>query len=357
MSSVGKAGQRPLLSVSSLSKSFGKVEALADVDLTVQPGEFVALLGPSGCGKTSLLRCIAGFVDPDRGAIVLDGEDITRRPPNQRPLNTVFQNYALFPHMTVAENVAYGPRRRGVPRGEIHGAVQAALALVELTGFESRMPRELSGGQQQRVALARAIVNKPRLLLLDEPLAALDLKLRRQMQLELKHLQAKLGIAFVFVTHDQEEAMTMADQIVVMNRGRIEQSGSAAEIYTRPNTIFVADFIGEANLLPMRLDDGQLRACIGGVSVPHPGGSATAFTAVLRPENIAIVDPSSADAVSARVTEVVDIGGHLLIHADIGGRSIRLRRLGSERGRLAAGSEIGLTWHPEHLHVVAGAVP
>jgi spermidine/putrescine transport system ATP-binding protein len=240
------------------------VAALADVSLTVEPGEFVALLGPSGCGKTSLLRCIAGFVDPDEGAIVLDGEDITSRPPNQRPLNTVFQNYALFPHMTVADNVAYGPRRRGVARGEIQGIVQAALALVELTGFESRMPRELSGGQQQRVALARAIVNKPRLLLLDEPLAALDLKLRRQMQLELKHLQAKLGIAFVFVTHDQEEAMTMADQIVVMNRGRIEQSGSAAEIYTRPSTIFVADFIGEANLLPMRSDGGRLRTCIGG---------------------------------------------------------------------------------------------
>lgn len=331
--------------------------ALADVSLTVEPGEFVALLGPSGCGKTSLLRCIAGFVDPDEGAIVLDGEDITSRPPNQRPLNTVFQNYALFPHMTVADNVAYGPRRRGVARGEIQGIVQAALALVELTGFESRMPRELSGGQQQRVALARAIVNKPRLLLLDEPLAALDLKLRRQMQLELKHLQAKLGIAFVFVTHDQEEAMTMADQIVVMNRGRIEQSGSAAEIYTRPSTIFVADFIGEANLLPMRSDGGRLRTCIGGAPVPHPGGSAASFAAVLRPENIEIVDPSSANAVAARVTDVVDIGGNLLIHADVSGRSIRLRRLGSERGRLAPGSEIGVAWRPEHLHVVPGDAP
>ena len=331
--------------------------ALADVSLTVEAGEFVALLGPSGCGKTSLLRCIAGFVDPDQGAIILDGEDITGRPPNRRPLNTVFQNYALFPHMTVAENVAYGPRRRGVARGEIQDSLKAALALVELTGFESRMPRELSGGQQQRVALARAIVNKPRLLLLDEPLAALDLKLRRQMQLELKHLQAKLGIAFVFVTHDQEEAMTMADQIVVMNQGRIEQSGSAAEIYTRPSSIFVADFIGEANLIPMRLEDGRLRACIGGAPVTHPGASASSFTAVLRPENIEVIDPMSANAITARVTEVVDIGGHLLIHADVSGRSIRLRRLGSERGRLSTGAEIGLTWRPENIHVVPGIVP
>ncbi len=216
----------PLLSIAGITKRFGSQEALKAVSLDIAEGEFVALLGPSGCGKTTLLRCIAGFLAPDEGSIAIGGEDVTRLPPYRRPLNTVFQNYALFPHMNVRENVAYGPRRHGASRAEAAARAAEALSLVGLDGFAERYPRQLSGGQQQRVALARAIVNRPRLLLLDEPLSALDLKLRKRMQLELKHLQERLGIAFVFVTHDQEEAMTVADRLVVMDAGRIEQVGA-----------------------------------------------------------------------------------------------------------------------------------
>jgi ABC-type Fe3+/spermidine/putrescine transport system ATPase subunit len=220
----------PLLDIRDVAKRYGRVAALAGVSLEIGQGEFVALLGPSGCGKTTLLRCIAGFVAPDSGMIAIDGIDVTALPPHRRPLNTVFQNYALFPHMTVAENVGYGPARRGVPRAEIAREVDAALAMVGLDGFAPRRPNQLSGGQQQRVALARALINRPRLLLLDEPLGALDLKLRKQMQLELKRLQARLGITFVFVTHDQEEAMTMADRIVVMEGGSIARARASSPV-------------------------------------------------------------------------------------------------------------------------------
>src|SRR6185369_8116373 len=238
----------------------GVVTAVDTIDLVIGEGEFFSLLGPSGCGKTTTLRMIGGFEEPTGGRILLHGEDVVGVPPNRRDVNVVFQSYALFPHMSVFDNVAFGLERRGVEKKERRGRVLEILELVDLAGRESRKPKQLSGGQQQRVALARAIVNNPRVLLLDEPLGALDLKLRKQMQLELKRIQNEVGITFVHVTHDQEEAMTMADTIAVMNGGRIEQLGTPAELYERPRSAFVAGFLGKSNLLEGTIaGDGLIR--------------------------------------------------------------------------------------------------
>lgn len=349
-----RAPMAPLLGVRDVTKHFDGVSALDRVSIEAGHGEFIALLGPSGCGKTTLLRCIAGFVRPDAGQIEIDGTDITALPPYKRPLNTVFQSYALFPHMSVAENVGYGPARRGMARTDISNAVHNALGLVGLVGLEARRPRELSGGQQQRVALARAIVNQPRLLLLDEPLGALDLKLRKQMQLELKRLQHKLGITFVFVTHDQEEAMTMADRIVVMNSGRVEQVGTAQEIYMRPSSRFVAEFIGEANLLElMPVGSHLLRARIGGPELPCSGTTASRqCTGVLRAEDLLLYGAAEKDAVSATVTEVIDIGGQLLVYVDAGGKLLLMRRLGGERSQFEVGRPVFVGWSSEKVHIL-----
>ena len=238
-----------LLRAEGLKKSFGETQVLRGVDFTVQPGEFVTLLGPSGCGKTTTLRIIAGLLEPDAGRVLLGGRDITRLAPEKRSVNTVFQNYALFPHMNVEKNISYGLRMRGVKKVQWMPKVQEMLRLVQLEGFEKRMPSELSGGQCQRVAIARALILRPDLLLLDEPLGALDLKLRRQMQVELKVIQKRLGIAFVYITHDQEEALNMSDRIAVMRDGRFEQMGTPEEIYEHPATRFTAGFIGQTNLL------------------------------------------------------------------------------------------------------------
>ena len=233
-----------------ISKSFDQDEAvIKNLDLDIRKGEFLTLLGPSGCGKTTTLRMIAGFELPTSGEIVIDEENITEKPPYLRCVNTVFQNYALFPHMNIYDNIAFGLKMKKVPKNEIKDKVSEMLKMVQLEGYENRMPSQLSGGQMQRVAIARAVVNSPKVLLLDEPLGALDLKLRKQMQLELKHLQKILGITFVFVTHDQEEALTMSDRIVVMNKGIIEQIGTPEELYEHPKTKFVADFLGETNIL------------------------------------------------------------------------------------------------------------
>ena len=240
---------QPAIRVRSLRKSYGSVLALAGVDLEIEQGQFFTLLGPSGSGKTTLLRLIAGFERPDGGAIELAGKEISGVPPYARDVNTVFQDYALFPHMTVAQNIQYGLRVRGVGKAERIGRAQRALDMVRLTGLGERKPAQLSGGQRQRVALARAIVNEPQVLLLDEPLGALDLKLRQEMQLELQHVQREVGITFVYVTHDQEEALSMSDRIAVLNAGRIEQVGTPHEVYERPNTDFVAGFIGTSNLI------------------------------------------------------------------------------------------------------------
>ena len=233
-----------------ICKSFDQDEAvIKNLDLDIRQGEFLTLLGPSGCGKTTTLRMIAGFELPTSGEIVIDGENITDKPPYKRCVNTVFQNYALFPHMNIYDNIAFGLKMKKVPKSKIKDKINEMLKMVQLEGYENRMPSQLSGGQMQRVAIARAVVNSPKVLLLDEPLGALDLKLRKQMQLELKHLQKILGITFVFVTHDQEEALTMSDRIVVMNNGIIEQIGTPEELYEHPKTKFVADFLGETNIL------------------------------------------------------------------------------------------------------------
>ena len=241
-----------MVELKDVTKRFGDATAVAGVDLLVETGEFLTLLGPSGCGKTTLLRMISGFEVPTTGTVLLDGIDVTDVPPNKRNVNQVFQSYALFPHLSVAENIAFGLRVKRVPRGERRRRVAEAIELVALKGLEHRKPAELSGGQRQRVALARALICEPRVLLLDEPLAALDAKLRRAMQVELKNLQARVGITFIFVTHDQEEALTMSDRIAVMNHGTIEQLGDAAEVYRQPGTAFVADFLGQANVVPVR---------------------------------------------------------------------------------------------------------
>src|SRR3954465_8062753 len=234
-------------------KSFGSVVAVRETNLDIRDGEFFSMLGPSGCGKTTTLRMIAGFEIPDQGRILLRGGDVTKVPPNQRNVNTVFQHYALFPHMTVADNVSFGLELKKVPRGERRERVAEMLRVVELEGMEKRKPQQLSGGQQQRVALARALVNRPAALLLDEPLGALDVKLRKQMQLELKRIQHELGTTFVYVTHDQDEALAMSDRIAVMNHGKVEQLGSPREIYEQPRTAFVADFIGSPEPLPLTI--------------------------------------------------------------------------------------------------------
>lgn len=334
-----------LLAIDGVSKSFGKHRALDDVSLDIRPGEFVSLLGPSGCGKTTLLRLVAGFMAVDRGRISIEGKDLTALPPQKRPLNTVFQNYALFPHLTVAENVAYGPRRAGIPKAEAARLAADALVLVSLGALGDRYPRQLSGGQQQRVALARAVVNKPKLLLLDEPLSALDLQLRKRMQVELKQLQERLEVAFVFVTHDQEEAMAMSDRIAVMGGGRIEQLGTAAEIYQRPATRFVAEFIGEANIVPV---DGNF--CL------LPEGS-DGRTAVLRPEHLTVAAPGQQPAgngvkrFDGRVVSVTTIGGATNIHVSAHGHLLTSRRLGMV-DEFSAGQPVTISFEPRDVHLV-----
>src|SRR5574344_434587 len=241
---------KKLIDLENITKAYGENVVLDDLNLYIRENEFLTLLGPSGCGKTTTLRIIAGFEQPDQGKVIFDGQDISKLPPNKRQLNTVFQKYALFTHMTIAENIAFGLKIKKKSKQYIDDKIKYALKLVNLDGFENRMADSLSGGQQQRIAIARAIVNEPKVLLLDEPLGALDLKLRKEMQLELKALQQKTGITFIYVTHDQEEALTLSDTVVVMNHGVIQQIGSPIDIYNEPVNAFVADFIGESNIIP-----------------------------------------------------------------------------------------------------------
>jgi spermidine/putrescine transport system ATP-binding protein len=300
-----------LLSLKNVSKAFDDKTVLNSLDLDILDGEFITLLGPSGCGKTTLLRLMAGFEQPDTGAVSLSGHDITHAAPEHRPLNTVFQNYALFPHMSVYDNVAYGLKMEKRPRGEIRQRVNDVLAMVQLQDFARRKPHQLSGGQQQRVAIARAVVKRPQLLLLDEPLSALDYKLRRTMQVELKRLQRELGITFVFVTHDQEEALSMSDRVVVLKDGAIQQLGTPREIYERPANLFTARFVGETNLFPGYLtsvEDTGITLDILGLSriLQKPGFAlrkGEQVNVLLRPEDIRVLAPEDEKGLAGRIVE------------------------------------------------------
>jgi spermidine/putrescine transport system ATP-binding protein/putrescine transport system ATP-binding protein len=292
----------PALSIRNVRKSFGAYVAVEDVSFEVPRNEFFAILGPSGCGKTTLLRMIAGFEQPDRGELLISGESVLGVPPNQRPANMVFQSYAVFPHMSVWENIAYGLHVTGVSRGEVRERVAEAIRMVKLEGYERSKAHQLSGGQRQRAALARALVKRPRVLLLDEPLSALDAKLREAMQLEIVHLQQSTGVTFVLVTHDQNEALSMADRVAVMNAGRVEQLASPQELYERPVNRFVADFIGTINLFTGEVQDGGRRvrlAELDGASVPAEGLRADRVTVAVRPEKVRLMTEQPGDGLIA----------------------------------------------------------
>lgn len=302
---------KKLINLTGISKSYGDHVVLDDLNLYIRENEFITLLGPSGCGKTTTLRIIGGFEAPDAGSVVFDGKDITSLPPNERNLNTVFQKYALFPHMSIAENIAFGLRIKKKSKEYINDKIRYALKLVNLEGFENRSIDSLSGGQQQRIAIARAIVNEPRVLLLDEPLGALDLKLRQDMQYELIRLKNELGITFIYVTHDQEEALTMSDTIVVMNQGYIQQMGSPESIYNEPENAFVADFIGESNIVPGIMIRDELVEIFGArfVCVDKGFGNNKPVDVVIRPEDIDLVPPGNG-SISGVVTHLIFKGVH-----------------------------------------------
>jgi spermidine/putrescine transport system ATP-binding protein len=370
------AGELPAIELVGVNKEFPShgetVHAVDNVSLVIKEGEFFSLLGPSGCGKTTTLRMIAGFEEPTSGRILLHGKDMVGVPPYRRDVNMVFQQYALFPHMDVYENVAFGLRRKKVPKDEIERRVAEALRLVELHGRERRKPRQLSGGQQQRVALARALVNRPRALLLDEPLGALDLKLRRAMQLELKRIQREVGITFVYVTHDQEEALTMSDRLVVMDAGRIEQLGTPRELYERPATRFVANFLGTSNIISGRVErDGDLLALAGlgagervllrDTSTVVPGEQVDL---AVRPEKISLrplddPPPPRCCALRGTVTDVVYLGTSTSysVRTD-GGIEIAVYQQNTASApdsEVAAGQVGWLSWLPEHSYVLGPA--
>jgi spermidine/putrescine transport system ATP-binding protein len=350
-------------------KKFGETAAVDHINLEVRDGEFFSLLGPSGCGKTTTLRMIGGFEQPTSGLIELQGNEVTWLPPYRRNVNTVFQNYALFPHLTIYENVAFGLRRKGVRKDELKSRVTEMLKLVELPGFETRKPNQISGGQAQRVALARALINRPAVLLLDEPLGALDLKLRKQMQLELKRIQQEVGITFIYVTHDQEEAMTMSDRIAVMNKGRYEQLGDPEALYERPQTRFVAGFLGVSNLLPATRTgtaNGYTTVSLSDATqVRIPEGAVNGVDRVeigVRPEKIRIhaLDDQVADgrnilAGTVRDASYVGVSTSYVVEAR-GGTRLTVYEQNVERATRselwAQGEEVRLSWSPDHTFAV-----
>ncbi|TDQ84212.1 putative spermidine/putrescine transport system ATP-binding protein [Dongia mobilis] len=350
------------VAVTGAIKRYGQVAALDGVDLTFADGEFFGLLGPSGSGKTTLLRAIAGFIALDAGEIRVDGTDIARIPVHKRNIGMVFQNYALFPHMSVAENVAFGLDVRDVPAAEIKARVAESLDLVRLSGLEARRPRQLSGGQQQRVALARALVTRPSVLLLDEPLSALDKHLRQEMQVELRRIQRQIGITTIFVTHDQEEALTLSDRVAIFNQGRVVQAGAPRAVYERPVNRFAAGFLGEANFLEGQvtaLSGGEARvALVGGGELALPQGDLAAGSAVLialRPEKISI-EPGmavGANAVAGRITAAIFSGSSLTYRVAVGERLMIVFEQNKSRAPLTEGSEVVLRWNAADNVVVA----
>ena len=357
---------RSAIGVVDVSKRFGGVSAVEDVSLEIGDGEFFSLLGPSGCGKTTTLRMIAGFERPDGGRIFLQGHDVTDVPANRRPVNMVFQQYALFPHMSVYDNVAFGLKVKRVPRAEHGERVQEMLRVVSLEGLDRRRARQLSGGQQQRVALARALVNRPAALLLDEPLGALDVKLRKQMQLELKRIQNDLGTTFVYVTHDQEEALAMSDRIAVMNGGHVEQIGTPREIYERPHTSFVADFIGSLNALELRIDElvgvnavmrlGEAERLVVPVGPGHRAGESVRVA--VRPERVQIEPVGSpllngGSRLEGTIAEIVFLGMYTQFHVDTEAGRLVSHRLADESLRgLEGGSRVALSWDVEQASLL-----
>jgi spermidine/putrescine transport system ATP-binding protein len=358
---------RTMIEIRGLTKYYGDSLAADAVTLDIAGGEFFSLLGPSGCGKTTTLRMIAGFEEPSSGSVVLDGEDVTWVSPRRRNLNMVFQDYALFPHMTVAENVAFGPKLSKVPKAELRERVASILASVRLDGYANRRPAQLSGGQRQRVALARALVNEPAALLLDEPLGALDLKLRKEMQLELKAIQQRTGTTFVYVTHDQEEALTMSDRIAVMNGGKVEQIDTARAVYDRPATEFVADFIGTSNLLSLRVDrreGGTVTMDLGdGMSIvaPDPGPGRAQVPITVRPEKVCLgTEPGPGwSCVRGRIAQNVFLGSvtQLIVELQTG-ETLTVHELNDDEraARLAPGAEITVGWAMASSYAV-GASP
>jgi spermidine/putrescine transport system ATP-binding protein len=364
-----RADGAPEIRLTDLAKHFRDVKAVDNVSLDIDSGEFFSLLGPSGCGKTTTLRMIGGFELPTAGRIELRGRDVTHDPPDKRPVNMVFQNYALFPHLNVGDNIAFGLRRKNVDKDQITRRVHEALELVHLSGLDKRKPNQLSGGQQQRVALARALVNRPNVLLLDEPLGALDLKLRKQLQIELKRVQAEVGITFVYVTHDQEEALTMSDRIAVMNRGKVDQLGTPEELYERPTTRFVADFIGTTNLLSGSVESADAGA--GGARVRLEGGDVCVVAGnglmvgrsvelSVRPESVLIkasngTAPGGVEPIRGRVEQVAYLGGSVQYQVRTNG-GLSITAVAPKTGhRLPVGSDVDVAWPPTEALVLAGA--
>ena len=360
----------PAISLQNVTKRFGSVIAVDAVSLDIREGEFITLLGPSGCGKTTTMRMIAGFEEPDQGRILLRGHDVVGSPPNKREVNMCFQHYALFPHMTVEENIAYSLRLRKVPKEQRHTEVGKMLEIVRLEGYENRRPGQLSGGQQQRVALARALINLPAALLLDEPLGALDVKLRKQMELELKRIQLELGTTFVYVTHDQDEALSLSDRIAVMNAGVIEQLGTPRDVYDHPDTPFVADFVGVLNAVEFRVDaregDDAVMRIDDRERIVVPAAGATAGTGAtllvaVRPERMTLepgeVDgagASSASRLTGKVAQVVYLGTLTQFHVDtrIGKRFVVHRLSDEGTAGVVEGDTVTLTWGRDDVSVL-----
>ncbi len=340
---------KELIHLNNISKSFDGQMVLDELNLTIHENEFVTLLGPSGCGKTTTLRILGGFASPDSGKVIFDGKDITNVPPNKRQLNTVFQKYALFTHMTIAENIAFGLKIKKKSKSYIDDKIRYALKLVNLEGYENRMPGSLSGGQQQRIAIARAIVNEPKVLLLDEPLGALDLKLRQEMQYELIRMKNELGITFVYVTHDQEEALTMSDTIVVMNQGYIQQIGSPESIYNEPENAFVADFIGDSNIIPSIMLDDKLVSILDAkfACVDTGFGHNKPVDVVIRPEDVELVEPSEG-VLQGVVTHLIFKGVHYEMEIMAGG----FEWLVHSTTLFPVGKEVGIKVDPFNIQIM-----